>query len=95
MTFGRWAPTRRKSARARIPAHCFLDSKNRRYPFCKRRKGRWVPVCEGTLAARRRAITQRDHEMEVRAIRRGRLLGCKWSRYSTARRGRGRLRRAA
>lgn len=88
-----WKATKRVTERRvqldRCGSGCFLDPnpKNPRYPICPPNSCR--PTCEGTLAARRRAITQRDYEMERRAIRRGKLLGCSWARDAVAKRRRG------
>lgn len=91
--FGKWQPVKRVTGRRkqlrRCGPQCYLDPSPRkpRYPICAPTTCR--PSCEGTLRARQRAITQRDYEMEQRAIRRGKLLGCSWSKGAVAKRGRG------
>ncbi len=75
-----WRPTAEQ--RRRMPAHCFLLPGERKYYVCP--KGSSRPTCRGVLAARRRAILQGNYEVEVRAIRRARLLGCPWGASAKA-----------
>lgn len=101
MAFGKWKPVARKGGRReqlrRCGSQCFLDPDpmNPRYPVCPPDSCR--PTCEGLLAARRRAITQRDYGIERKAIAQARLLRCGWAVGAVAKRGRGRkrVRRAA
>ncbi len=94
---GRWKPPKRKVDRSKMPAFCFLFPGSRKFIICPGR-GRDPnrPTCEGVLAARRRAVLNRDFEAERRAIRRAKLLGCPWGAQATAKhRGTRRSRRAA
>lgn len=93
---GRWRPAKRVTSRreqlSRCGSQCFLDPnpERPRYPVCPPDSCR--PTCEGLLAARRRAITQRDYGIERKAIAQARLMRCSWASGAVAKRGRGRKR---
>jgi len=88
MTWKSPKKTSRRKVVLRDRPQCFLDPKGigakpgrPRYFVCEAGK----VTCRGLLAARRRAILQGEAEFENRAIRRAKVLGCKWSRESKIR----------
>lgn len=56
---------------------CFLKPAERKYPICA--KGSSRPSCEGLLAARRRAILNRDTTVRSKAERKALSMGCGWA----------------
>jgi hypothetical protein len=56
---------------------CFLKPSERKYPICA--KGSSRPSCEGLLAARRRAILNRDTTVRGKAERKALSMGCGWA----------------
>lgn len=99
MALGKWRPTKkireRRAQLHRCGSVCFLDPNPRkpRYIVCPPSSCR--PTCEGLLAARRRAILQRDRTTEEKAIRRAKLMGCPWATGAAKARKRARARRVA
>lgn len=81
----KWKPARDKAARRRqyerCGSACFLKPPTG-YPVCPARSCK--PSCRGALAARSRAITQRDCVTERKAIRLGKRLGCEWAKGSSS-----------
>ena len=55
--------------RQEMPASCFLDTKNRKYPFKVKRNGQWVPSRRGLIAAKSRAAQQHKSELVAKADR--------------------------
>lgn len=52
-----------------MPATCFLDTKNRRYPYKKKSGGKWVPSRSGLMAAKSRAAGQHEQSLVAKADR--------------------------
>jgi hypothetical protein len=51
-----WNPPEEGSKdREEMPSSCFLDEQHKKYPYKKKKDGKWVPDEEGLLAAERRA----------------------------------------
>jgi hypothetical protein len=66
----------REAMHARAPG-CFLKPKEMKYPVCS--KGGSKPTCEGLLAARRRAILNRDRKVRRKAESMALTMGCGWA----------------
>jgi hypothetical protein len=71
----------REKMKKRSPS-CFLVPSESKYPVCP--KGSSKPSCEGLLAARRRAIMNKDNAVRAKAERRALALGCGWAQRSKA-----------
>ena len=69
---------KRMSVRRSMPSKCFLVPGKRKYPVCRATSKK--PVCEGALAARRRAILNSDHRIASAALKLGKKLGCTWAK---------------
>ena len=69
---------KRMSVRRSMPSKCFLVPGKRKYPVCRTASKK--PVCEGALAARRRAILNKDHRVAAAAKRLGKKLHCPWAK---------------
>jgi len=67
------------SKREDMPAHVFLDPKNRRYPYKKKVDGVWKPSCAGLLAAYRRAMMNKDAEIASKAKSLAIQYKCPWA----------------
>ena len=54
-----WAPPAQgTTARNNMPSSCFLDQKNKKYPYKTKKDGKWVASKSGLQAAARRAGQQ-------------------------------------
>ena len=53
--------------RSNMPASCFLDTKNKKYPFKVKRGGEWVPSKSGLQAAKSRAAQMHHPELVKKA----------------------------
>jgi len=83
---GSWtrkAPTTKQ--RRSMPARCFADPKNKKYPVCPAGKRasktaleRAKPTCQGVEAAYERARQQKKPAVARRALRMKKQLGCRW-----------------
>ena len=71
-------PPKYKHLRKKMPAKCFLKPTSLKYPVCELRTKK--PSCDGALAARRRAILNKDHAIAAAAKRLGKKLGCNWAK---------------
>ncbi|WP_126992248.1 hypothetical protein [Thermosipho globiformans] len=67
------------SKREDMPAHVFLDSKNKRYPYKKYVDGKWKVSCAGLLAAYRRAMMNKDAEIASKAKSLAIQYKCPWA----------------
>ena len=72
-------PPAGSSRREDIPAHVFLDPKNKRYPYKKKVNGQWKVSCAGLLAAYRRANTQKDAAIAAKAKSLAIQYKCNWA----------------
>lgn len=52
-----------------MPASCFLNQKEKKYPYKVKKNGKWVPSKQGLMAAKRRAAQQGDMSIESKADR--------------------------
>lgn len=53
--------------RKSMPASCFLDSKNKKYPYKVKRNGEWIPSKSGLQAAKSRAAMLHHPELVKKA----------------------------
>lgn len=67
-----------KSQRKSMPKRCFLKPRAKKYPVCGPVAKK--PTCEGTLAARRRALLNRDRTIANAAVRLAKRMGCPWAK---------------
>jgi hypothetical protein len=66
----------REAMHERAPS-CFLKPDQMKYPVCS--KGGSKPTCEGLLAARRRAIMNKDRATRRKAESMALTMGCGWA----------------
>ena len=71
-SWSRKAPTAKQ--RRAMPARCFADPKNKKYPMCPARSKK--PTCQGAQAAYVRARQQHNPSVAKRARAMQRPLGC-------------------
>ena len=62
-------PAQRTRKREAMPSSCFLDQKNKKYPYKTKRNGEWKPSRQGLIAAKKRAAQQHDTTIENKADR--------------------------
>lgn len=75
-----WNPPQAGSSeREEMPAHAFLDSENKRYPYKKYVDGEWKISCAGLLAAYRRATMQGDQNIAQKAKEIAKKSECPWA----------------
>ena len=74
VSWSKQAPTTKQ--RRKMPARCFADPKNKKYPVCPARSK--TPTCQGVEAAYKRARQQYKPAVAKRALRMKTQLGCKW-----------------
>ncbi|MEN3043533.1 MAG: hypothetical protein ABDH59_09625 [Fervidobacterium sp.] len=67
------------SKREEMPAHVFLNQKEKKYPYKKYVDGQWKISCAGLLAAYRRAIMNGDESIKSKAKSIAKKAGCKWA----------------
>lgn len=66
--------------REEMPAHVFLDQKNRKYPYKKKVNGVWKVSCAGLLAAYRRANMQGNVSISAKAKSLAKRYACNWTK---------------
>ena len=73
MSWASLAPRSTKE-RAKMSVSCFLSREDRKYPTCPSRSRR--PTCQGTFAARSRAVANGDEGVVAKADRQAKVLMC-------------------
>ena len=60
-------PAQGTKKRDAMPASCFLDSKNKKYPYKVKKNGKWVASKQGLQAAKSRAAQQHRQDLVKKA----------------------------
>ena len=62
-----YPPAQGTKKRDAMPASCFLDSKNKKYPYKVKKNGKWVASKQGLQAAKSRAAQQHRQDLVKKA----------------------------